>query len=258
MAAMEGSCTRRAWLAASGGAALLAGCSSLRAPGPAVDASPWAARSAAGAGPSRPWRHQPFPGKAPTRFEYAHEDGRHAVSVTASSSASMLRRPVRIEPADLGSVVFSWKVPALIANADMASRENDDSPVRVMLVFDGDRSRFSPRDAMMSELMRALTGEEMPYATLMYSWCTRRAPGTVVTNARTGRVRTLVVESGPQKLNRWLDYRRNVRSDFERAFGEPPGALVGIGIMSDSDNTRSLARAWYGPVDVLPPAAVAR
>lgn len=255
---MDGSCTRRAWLAASGGAALLAGCSSLRPPPePAVDASPWAVQSA-GPGASRPWLHQAFPGKAPTQFKYAREDGRHAVSVTASSSASMLRRRLRIEPAELGSVVFSWKVPALIADADMASRENDDAPVRVMLVFEGDRSRFSPRDAMLSELTRALTGEEMPYATLMYSWCSRREAGTVVSNARTSRVRTLVVESGPQKLNRWLDYRRNVRADFERAFGEPPGALVGVGIMSDSDNTRSIARAWYGPLHFLPPAGAGR
>lgn len=255
---MDSSCTRRTWLAAAGGTALLAGCSSLRTPPePAIDASPWAAQSA-GPSLSRPWRHQPFPGKAPTQFKYAREDGRHAVSVTASSSASMLRRRLRIEPADLGSVVFSWKVPALIADADMASGESDDAPVRVMLVFDGDRSRFSARDAMLSELMRALTGEEMPYATLMYSWCSRREAGTVVTNARTSRVRTVVVESGPQKLNRWLDYRRNVRADFERAFGEPPGALVGVAIMSDSDNTRSLARAWYGPLHFLPPPAGGR
>ncbi|MHB1123149.1 MAG: DUF3047 domain-containing protein [Ramlibacter sp.] len=255
---MDSSCTRRTWLAAAGGTALLAGCSSLPTPPePAIDASPWAAQSAA-PGSSRPWRHQPFPGKAPTQFKYAREDGRHAVSVTASSSASMLRRRLRIEPADLGSVVFSWKVPALIADADMASGESDDAPVRVMLVFDGDRSRFSARDAMLSELMRALTGEEMPYATLMYSWCSRREAGTVVTNARTSRVRTVVVESGPQKLNRWLDYRRNVRADFERAFGEPPGALVGVAIMSDSDNTRSLARAWYGPLHFLPPPAGGR
>jgi len=259
---MDGCCTRRAWLAASGGAALLAGCSSLPVPPepPTVDASPWAAQSAAmaGAAAPRPWRHQPFPGKTPTVFRYAREDGRDAVSATASSSVSMLRRRLRVEPADLGSVVFSWKVPELIADADMASRDADDSPVRVVLVFEGDRSRFSARDAMTSELMFALTGEEMPYATLMYAWCGRRTTGTVVANPRTSRVRTLVVESGPAKLNRWLDYRRNVRADFERAFGEPPGALVGIGIMSDSDNTRSTARAWYGPLRIVPDATAAR
>jgi hypothetical protein len=73
----------------------------------------------------------------------------------------MLRTGVRIEPVELGSVRFSWKVPQLIAGADLASRESDDSPVRVVLVFEGDRSRFSARDAMLSELVHALTGEEM-------------------------------------------------------------------------------------------------
>ena len=69
-------------------------------------------------------------------------------------------------------------------------------------------------------------------------------------NPRTDRIRKLVVESGPQRLSRWLDYERNVRADFEQAFGEPPGALVGIGIMTDTDNTQSQARAWYGPLNL--------
>jgi hypothetical protein len=155
---------------------------------------------------------------------------------------------VRIEPAELGSVRFSWKVPELIAGADLAARDADDSPVRVVLFFEGDRSRFSARDAMMAELVRAVTGEEMPYATLMYVWCNRRAPGSLISNPRTERVRTMVVESGTRNLNHWLDYDRNIRADYERAFGEAPGALIGVGIMTDSDNTRSTAQAWYGPV----------
>jgi len=39
-----------------------------------------------------------------------------------------------------------------------------------------------------------------------------------------------------------------VRADFVKAFGEAPGALLAIGIMTDTDNTRSEAQAWYGPV----------
>jgi hypothetical protein len=49
-------------------------------------------------------------------------------------------------------------------------------------------------------------------------------------------------------LNQWLDYQRDIAADFEQAFGEPPGALRGIGIMTDTDNTRSETQAWYGPV----------
>lgn len=32
----------------------------------------------------------------------------------------MLRQPVRVEPYDLGAIGFSWKVPQLIEQADMA------------------------------------------------------------------------------------------------------------------------------------------
>ncbi|MEO8119552.1 MAG: DUF3047 domain-containing protein [Rhodoferax sp.] len=202
--------------------------------------SPWTQASA------HAWRHHKFPGKGATQFTYARQDGRDAMAASAVSSASMLRQTVHIPPDQLGQVKFSWKVPELIAQADMALREVDDSPVRIVLAFDGDRSRFSVKNAMLSELSHAITGEPLPYATLMYVWCNSRAPGTVIVNPRTDRIRTLVVESGGKNLNLWLDYERDIRADYAKAFGESPGALVGIGIMTDTDNTRSTTHAWYG------------
>jgi hypothetical protein len=89
----------------------------------------------------------------------------------------------------------------------------------------------------------------------MYVWGNERAPGTVVHSPRTDRIRRIVVESGPSGLDQWRDYERDIRADYLRAFGEPPGALVGLAIMTDSDNTRSKARAWYGPVRLLPASA---
>ena len=240
--------------------AMLAGCASVPQvdpPAVAVERSAWAGRAADVAAGSR-WQHYKLPGKQATQFEYARKDGRDTLAVKAESSASMLRRKVRMLPAELGNVRFSWKVPELIAHADMATRDADDSPVRVILAFEGDRARLSAKNSMLSELALALTGEEMPYATLMYVWCNKREPGSVITSARTDRVRTIVVESGPKKLDQWLDYERNINADFQRAFGEAPGALVGIAIMTDSDNTRSTARAWYGPVSLGPALASRR
>jgi hypothetical protein len=202
-------------------------------------------RGAATAGVNR-WQHYLLPGKQASEYAYARLDGRDTMAVHATSSASMLRQAVHIAPRDLGSVRFSWKVPELMSRADLALREAADSPVRIVLAFDGDRSTFSAKNAMLSELSHALTGEPLPYATLMYVWCNTRAPGSVIVNPRTDRIRKLVVESGANNLNQWLDYERDIRADFVKAFGEPPGALVGIGIMTDSDNTHSSTRAWYG------------
>lgn len=242
-----------ALLAATAGLLLLTACASVPQREARIAASPWASHSRN----AQAWAHKTFPGKAPSRFDYTRIDGRDAVSVRAEASVSMLRQPIRVEPADLGKVRFSWKVPELIEQADMALRDKDDAPVRIVLAFEGDRSRFSARDAALAELVRAVSGEEMPYATLMYVWCNKREPGSVIRSPRTDRIRKLVVESGPRRLNQWLDYERDIRADYERVFGEQPGALVGIAIMTDSDNTRSKTQAWYGPVRFLPTAAAA-
>lgn len=233
---------------------LLAACSSLEQSSPdskpqaEMAATPWTA--AAKSQNASDWKHYPLPGKRSSQFSYVRKDGRDAMAATSTSSVSMLRQAVRVEPLELTNVRFSWKVPELIAQADMALREADDSPVRIILTFEGDRSKFSSKNAMLSELARALTGEELPYATLMYVWCNTRPAGTVIVNPRTDRIRKLVVESGAGKLQQWVDYERNIRADYKAAFGEEPGALIGIGIMTDSDNTRTHAKAWYGPVTV--------
>lgn len=247
----------RCWLPLlMGVAALVAGCALRPASTTAqsIGESPWAyASTSAGSDPAPgAWEHLRLPGKTQVRFIPVRLDGRDALVATAESAASVVRRKLRIDPAVLGRMRFSWKVPELIANADMATRQADDSPVRVVLAFEGDRSRFSAKDSMLAELVRAVTGEEMPYATLMYVWGNQRAVGTVIHSARTDRIRKIVVESGPSGLGRWLEYERDVRVDFERAFGEAPGPLVGVAIMTDTDNTRTSATAWYGPVRLLP------
>ncbi len=227
---------------------------------PAVD-TPSADAPAAQAGASadsaplqwtqaKQWQAYTLPGKKRTRYSTVQMDGRHAMLAVADSSASMLRKKIRLNATELQQVRFSWKVPKLIENADVALRENDDSPVRIVLAFEGDRSKWSAKNAMLSELSRTFTGEELPYATLMYVWSNQQAAGSVIHNPRTDRIRKIVVESGKKNLGQWIDYERDIKADFQRAFGEAPGALVGMALMTDTDNTRSQAKAYYGPVSV--------
>jgi hypothetical protein len=207
--------------------------------GPSIDSAPW-----------QPWA---LPGKRQTQFKRVKLDGRDAIYASAASSASLMRKKMHVNAEDLGSLKFSWQTPMLIEAADMAERDTEDSVVRVILSFEGDRTKFSSKNRMLSDLSHALTGEEMPYATLMYVWCNKRPAGSVITNPRTDRIRNLVVESGKGNLGKWLDYERDIRADFIKAFGEEPGALTGIALMTDTDNTQSKATAWYGPISFKRP-----
>ena len=233
---------------------LLAACSTtprVLGHGSEVAANPWALASADVPG-AKAWHHYRLPNKKNSEFKYQLLDGRATMTASASSSASMLRRAMWIDAADLGNINFSWKVPGLIEQADFSIREFDDAPVRVILTFEGDRSKFSSKNAMLSELALLVTGHEMPYATLVYTWCNDCAELSIIQNPRTDRVRKFPLESGPAKLNRWLDYQRDIKLDFEKAFGEAPGALTSVSIMTDTDNTKSRARAYYGTLRFIP------
>jgi hypothetical protein len=240
-------CARLVAIALAAAAAGLVGCQSPPAASPpaasppaATDAQPWVVG----------WESFPFPGKRATAYAPLKQDDRWVMHATSERSASMYRRVLRVEPGQLDTLTFSWKVAALVEGADVRESETEDAPVRVLLAFDGDHGRLNQRTRMMFDLMHSLTGEMPPYATLMYVWDGNAAADSLVVNRRSNRIRKIVVESGPAHLGQWRNYRRDVVADYRRAFGEDPGALIAVAVMTDTDNTQTRAEAWYGEVSL--------
>jgi len=233
--------------------ALVAACAA--PPGPAELRAPPPLRAsgtppAADCVPS--WHARALPGKRLTRYAVSSDGREAAIEAQADASASMLRHALRREPEALGMLRFSWRVPALMEAADVRDRDREDAVVRVLLAFEGSEERLSPANRLLFDLAEGVTGERPPYATLIYVW-DRHAPAeSVVVNARTDRIRQIVVESGPAGLTSWRHYDRDIAADFRRAFGEAPGPLVGVALMTDADNTGARARALYGPVCLSP------
>jgi hypothetical protein len=145
---------------------------------------------------------------------------------------------------------FSWRVDRLIDEADLSDVDRSDSPARIIVAFDGDHARLAPRTRTMYELAETLTGERPPFATLMYVWDNRLPVETIVRSGRSDRVRKVVLESGSAHLGRWCAYERDIVQDYRRAFGEEPGRVLGIALMTDADNTQGVAEAWYGDVEL--------
>jgi hypothetical protein len=194
------------------------------------------------------WSARGLPGKRSTAYGLASRGGRSCVLAQAEQSASLWRRRLSIAPEALAGLEFSWWLLSAQAEATVTQAERDDAPARLVLAFEGDVRRLSLRNRSLFELMETISGEAPPYATLMYAWDSRGAAAeTVVTSSHSDRVRKIVVGSGPAP-GRWLDFQRDVRADFERAYGEPPGALIGAALMTDADNTRSRKSACYGDV----------
>ncbi len=245
-------------------AALLAGCAAPRGPdadaraaAPAPDAvAPFSAMKSLDTGPWAAWRFHPT--KPPTSFRSVSVDGTRVIEAFADHSVSGLRQAVDIDPQARPIIEWRWRIDAPLVGADVSDRHADDAPVRVVLAFDGDTSTLPIKDQLFFERAKLLTGQDMPYATLMYVWCNKNAAESVVPNPHTSRVRKIVVQSGERGAKQWLSYRRDIVADFERAYGHKPGRLVAVGVMSDSDNTRQVSRAWYGDIRLLERARIAQ
>lgn len=190
--------------------------------------------------------------KKPTSYDLVHKDGATVVEARAEGSASGLLHPLNhLNPVEYRELSWRWKIEDLIKNQDNTRSATEDSPVRLVIRFDGDRSKLDFGERMFAAQVKAVTGQEFPYATLMYIWGSRSQRETVIPSRFTERIKMIVAESGRAHVGTWQAVKRNLYEDFKRAYGEEPGPITGIGIMTDTDNTGGKARAWYGDIRIV-------
>ena len=197
------------------------------------------------------WSSRPLPGKRLTEYSLGQRDGRSCLLGQAKQSVSLWRRSLDLPATQVEQLQFDVWIGDHAPKATVIAAETDDAPARILLGFDGDEDRLTLANRMQFELVRTLTGEAPPYATLMYVWDASAPPETLVVSARSDRIRKIVVGSGRKGASVWQHLKRDVRADYQRAFGEAPGRLVSLALMTDGDNTASRAEACYGDILLL-------
>jgi hypothetical protein len=192
--------------------------------------------------------------KSPTRYDLVvdPQTQRIVLHAVAERSATGLKQRLDVDPAAWPVIAWDWRIVELVPDADLTDRHADDSPARLLLFFDGDRTTLSARDKMLMETASMLTGQPIPFATLMYVWDNRQPVGTVIPSAVFGQLKMVVAGTGPDRLGQWKQFSRNYAQDYQRAFGHAPGRLVGIGVLTDTDNTASAIEAFYGDIRLRP------
>ncbi|MBK6981516.1 MAG: DUF3047 domain-containing protein [Betaproteobacteria bacterium] len=193
-----------------------------------------------------PFRFARF--KKPTDYRLVAHEGTVALEATADSSASGLRFDTVADVAEYPWLSWRWKVPALNGKADNTLAHVEDSPARVIVIFEGGREELPEDERMNYDLAKAMGGHGLPYATLMYIWENRLPEGAIITHHFTTRVKMIVAGNGKRDLGEWHEERVNLLEDYRRAFGEEPPRVRAVGIMSDSDNTGERTVAYYGDI----------
>ena len=205
--------------------------------------------SAGRAGEAPPGDWSPFtvwPYSTHTEYALVESGPDVVLEGRANGSASGFYRRIRIDPARHPVVEWRWRVLEPLAHADPRVPSIEDSPARLVISFHGDVKRLDIGERTTLRFYKALTGELLPYAMLMYTWSSDAPVGTIAASVHTDKIQMIVVDRG--SIGEWREFRRNVLEDYRLVFGEEPWDIVAVGVMTDASNTRQTARTQYGDI----------
>jgi len=234
------------FLLALASAALLASCAS--APKGPKEGSPseLASFSALKPGERVPdqWNPWTMRLRGVSQYQLVEDNGATVLKGRAQASASGLLHDLDLDVRDKPILSWRWKVMDLAPTPESP----DDSPVRILVNFAGDMGKLPFGDRLFYDQFKLFTGNELPYAGVMYVWGSKTPRGGDVVNKYTSRIKMIAVESGREKLGQWIAESRNVEEDYRRLFGEEPGRVVSVGIMTEADKGDHALEAFYGDI----------
>ncbi len=198
------------------------------------------------------WKHQPLSKlKRDTKYAVVKEGDRSGVlRASADGSASLYVAPLKSAMSTPMTLSWEWKTDALVPGADNRDKSLEDAPLRVLVAFDGDVNKLTAEEQSRFKRAKNLSGRQPPYAVLMYIWTDQVAVGTVIPSAHTSQVKMLAIASGSAGLGNWQAVKRNLVEDYKLAYGAEPGPVLGVAVMTDTDNTGKKAVGEYSGIRI--------
>jgi Protein of unknown function (DUF3047) len=198
------------------------------------------------------WKHVPMSKlKRDTMYTLVQDgDRRGVLRASADRSASLYVALLKSASRTPMTLSWQWKTDALVAGADNRDKAREDAPLRVLVAFDGDHATLPEAEQTRFKRAKNLSGREPPYAVLMYIWSDLVPVGSVIPSAHTSQVKMLAVASGASGLGSWQSVQRNLADDYRRAYGAEPGPVLGVAVMTDTDNTGEKAVGEYAGIRI--------
>jgi hypothetical protein len=183
-----------------------------------------------------------------SRYSLIKGPGQTVIKAQSDRSASGMIRRLRINPQQYPILEWSWKIDAVLDKGDVTRKAGDDYPARIYIAFELDPETASWWQRLQHKTASLAAGKELPGTALNYIWANKAPVGTFVPNPYSQEVIMVVVQSGNLKSGQWVSQSRNLVDDYRKAFGRQPPDIIGIALMTDTDNTGEQATAYYGDI----------
>ncbi len=173
---------------------------------------------------------------------FSSNDYSFGQSLSMVSNGSVSIAWTRVSPADWGSrgASWSWTVEQSVPPTNLGQKGGDDRNVSLYFVFVPE----SVAPSLQGANIRSLLGNE-DVRIMQYAWGGNHSRGQVIRSpyGPPGQGVTIALrQAGTGSHSENVD----LAADYARAFGGEPGALVGLAVSGDSDDTDSMIRAAIG------------
>ncbi len=125
---------------------------------------------------------------------------------------------------------WRWKVEKLPQGADERFKDTGDSAAGIYVYFPSGIRKWNPK-------------------AIKYVWSATELPrGFSTPSPYASRTKIVILENKHSPLGEWIEEEVDVRTDYERFFGKKLKKVEGVGMLTDSDNTKSEAKACYDDI----------
>ncbi len=173
------------------------------------------------------WHLREFAGQADVELV---RDDRLALRLRSHRASYVLYRDIAIDVQTYPWISWSWKVVQVPPGGDARAASGDDQAAQLYVVF----PRW-PDPKQNSDVIG-------------YVWDTTAPVDFRAANSRVSNVKIIVVASGPARPGIWQRFERNIDQDYLALFGRTPPRAGKVGVMIDSNDTRSDAEALVADI----------
>ena len=152
------------------------------------------------------------------------------VQFRSDNSSFGIKKEMDFDIKEFPFLNWKWKVTRLPEKGDYSKKESDDQAAQVYVFF----PRFP------AKLNTEFVG---------YLWeSSPKNKGKEGKSPAWSKSKVIVQEAGPEKLNQWVQEKRNVYEDYKRLFGKDPPKVGGIALYINSQHTKGKAESAFGPL----------
>jgi hypothetical protein len=145
---------------------------------------------------------------------------------------------------DASGAAWSWTVEQSVPATDLSQKGGDDRNISLYFVFVPE----SIAPSLEGANIRSLLGND-DVRIMQYAWGGNHGRGQVIQSPYGPRGQGVTIalrQAGTGSFNENVD----LGADYARAFGGEKGALVGLAVSGDSDDTNTMIRAAIGSLSL--------